>query len=526
MAIALPQQIYNQFKGIREVNGANQGGQLSALSAVNVEFFNSDIGNGVGLRSSNGSKIYKSLPDGFSGIKCFSSVQDGAEYLLVYAENEMKGVLYYYDSSGNRFTALDNLSVTGKANGITMQYGEYDVFVFTNGDVAYSVCFAQNPITKVINAIDNQSRTIKWLSMAEWNGFLVVASQYGVHASHKNNIYKWNDTVTSENQTVASWYVDFGKKVTAVASFATGLFIFTEDDISHLNASPNVPTSALSSVAMNGCFSFESLVSHGTYLFFYDNKQKNIYYIKQTDTGLTQPAGPVALEVQSFFNGKIDRFKMYSCIYAGNNEIWLIVNNKVLIFDYVQQEFTERQQTAINDICLFNNFVYSVNAEGEIRREKDTGYNQTYYPSEFRSSIINLGSNTNLKKEKTPLLLVLNANYVNDFYVQLTANYKDKNPKHILYKVANQGIFPVDGTPEEELTPNMKFGYVDEQGKEHPNAYWADDNPYKKTVVEVSTPQTWYTLSIRIFTETEGQGFSIESIELKRLKEKTKTKGR
>lgn len=513
MAIALPQQIYNQFKGIREINGVNSGGAISALSAVNVEFFNSDIGGGVGIRNAESNKVAYTLPTGYKGIKCFVSKQSNVEYLFVYAENASEGVLYYYNSVGVRTTVVDGLSVTGNANGITIQYGDYDVFVFTNGVEKYSVCLAQNPIYQAITAKDNQDRTINWLSMTEWNGFLVVASDYGVHACHKNDIYTWDDVVEEETASVDSWYIDFGKRVTAVAAFATGLFIFTEDDISHLNASPNLSSSILSSVAMNGCFSFESLVSHGTYLFFYDDKQKNIFYIQQTDTGLTQPAGPVAQEIQSYFSGTITRCKLYSCIYSTNNQIWMILNNKVLIYDYYLHEFVERQQTQINSICMYNNRVYSIGDSGECRIENQNGYNEHYYPSEYKTCYINMGSNTNLKKQKTPLLLVLNANHVNDFYVEITADYKEKNPKYIKYKVGNSGIYAASTDEQDQYNT---YGL----------SYYADEDLTKKAVVEISTPQTWYTLGIRIYTENDGQGFSIESMELKRLKEKTKTKGR
>jgi hypothetical protein len=76
------------------------------------------------------------------------------------------------------------------------------------------------------------------------------------------------------------------------------------------------------------------------------------------------------------------------------------------------------------------------------------------------------------------------------------------------------GIFAiVDG---EVTDPRMIFG----------TAKFSPQNTYKKTVVEISTPQTWYTMGVKIYTETKGQGFYINSMELKNIKVKTKTKGR
>ena len=48
--------------------------------------------------------------------------------------------------------------------------------------------------------------------------------------------------------------------------------------------------------------------------------------------GQTKPAGPVAKEVQSYFSN-VDKFKMYSCIYDNKNEIWCLINDKILIYE-------------------------------------------------------------------------------------------------------------------------------------------------------------------------------------------------
>ena len=61
---------------------------------------------------------------------------------------------------------------------------------------------------------------------------------------------------------------------------------------------------------------------------------------------------------------------------------------------------------------------------------------------------------------------------------------------------------------------------------EIPCATYGSYNPYSKKVVEVSTPQTWYTLGVEIYTKTSGQGFYINSMELKNIKAKLKTRGR
>lgn len=521
MANALPSQIFEQFKGIREFNGVNYGGQISAISCKNVELFKTEVGNTTGIRTVQGDKVYINLPEGYKAIKDFVHTQGAINYMIVYGETETKGTLFYVDFSNNLNVIKDDLAVTNNANGLSMAYGENDLFIFTNGKEAYSIKIIDTIETKAevrkIEAIDNKGRDIKWLSMDEWNGFLVVASDYGVHSSAKNDIYTWADTVTDENKLTASWYIDFGKKVTAVKAFSTGLFMFTKTDCSYINTTPNdFENAVFQNVAMNGCFSYESIVAHDTYLFFYDDNQKGVFYIQMTDTGQTRPVGSVTKEIQSFFTGTIDRLKMYSCIYDTYNEIWIAINDKVIIYDYTNQEFIQRDMLPINGLCMYQNNVYVCNDLGEIRIEKiSEDFAGTYYPAEYKTTFINMGSNSNMKKQKTPILLVLNANHINNFFVEITANYKAKNPKHIKLKIGGEG----EWAPEDENAEITDRNLWDV-------AYWCDESDYKKQVVEISTPQTWYTLGVRFYTEEKGQGFSIVSMEMKRLKEKTKTKGR
>jgi hypothetical protein len=347
--------------------------------------------------------------------------------------------------------------------------------------------------------------------MCEWNGQLVVCSQYGVHASHQNDIYTWNDNPTD---TADSWYIDFGKKTTALISFTGGLYIFTHEDCTYLSATPNDTSSIMQTVAMNGCFSYQSIVKHDTYLFFYDNNQKNIYYMQITDTGQTRPAGPVAKEIQSYF-ADVKRFKMYSCVYNTRNEVWCLLNDLVLIYDYAQQEWTVRKEQEINTIALVNNEIYSGDDSGKIYIEGvNNTYDGVYKPSVYKTTYINIGTSTNMKKQKTPLLLTLNGSYTNDFYVQLICNSKEKNPKHIVLSNSFGGVYAADDVTNPP--DNQKYG----------TAVYSAENAFNKKVVEISTPQTWYTLGIKIYTQSAGQGFFIQSMELKNIKAKSKTRGR
>ncbi len=531
MSYAISPLIYERFKGIREYNGVNYNGEISAIECNNVELVQTEIGSNTGIKTMKGNSIDCALPIGYRTVGDFKTTQEGVDYLILYGENGEKGTLFFKNNiTGLVETLIDDLTVTGECNGITMSSTAYDVFIFTNGVEVRTVCFTNdegyqtviadhNPVEfsqgwiATIDAEDYEGNKLTWLSMTVFNGHLTVATEFGVRGSAQNNIYTWND---NPENVADSWYINFTKKVTAVHAFTGGLYIFTEDDCSLLTASPNdTANSRLVTSAGVGCYSWTSLVKHDLYLFFYDNNQKNIYYLSATDTtGQIKPAGPVAREIQSYFNN-ISKFKMYSCIYSNRNEIWCIINDNILIYDYVQQEWTTRQQQEINDLVLFDNVVLTASESGVVYAENTADdFSGAYFPSSYQTTFINAGSNSNIKKQKTPLLLTLNSNFVNEFYVQLIVDNKVKTPKKVKVAQIQTGFYAAeDGSSTD---PRTKYG----------TAKYSPENIYAKTVVEISTPQTWYTMGVKIFTTQLGHGFFINSMELKNMKGKTKTKGR
>lgn len=553
MSYAISPLIYERFKGIREYNGVNYNGEISAIECNNVELVQTEIGSNTGIKTMEGNSIVYKLPLGYKTLGIFKTNQENIDHLILYGEVEdidengeiiKEGRLFFKNNlTGTIETLIEGLTATGECNGITMSSTAYDVFIFTNGVEVRTVCFTDdegyqlvidkhNPVKfsqgwiSTIDAVDYFGNKLTWLSMTVFNSSLTVATEFGVRGSAQNDIYTWNDNPENEAD---SWFVNFTKKVTAVQAFTGGLYIFTEDDCSLLTGIPGTANSRLVTSAGVGCYSWTSLVKHDLYLFFYDNNQKNIYYLSATDTtGQIKPAGPVAREIQSYFNN-ISKFKMYSCVYSNRNEVWCIINDNILIYDYVQQEWTTRQQQEINDLVLFDNvlltagYIESNNVvdgaivkqtEGVVYAENTADdFSGAYFPSIYQTTFINAGSNSNIKKQKTPLLLTLNSNFVNDFFVQLTVDNKVKTSKPVKVARILTGIF---GVQDKENDNRSRFG----------TARYSPENIYSKTVVEISTPQTWYTMGIKIFTTKLGQGFFISSMELKNMKGKTKTKGR
>ena len=523
----IQQQVFTRFLGIREVNGINSGGMLSASKCDNVEFYQSEITNCTGIKTQKGRSIYFSLPSGFEDytcLKCWKSEQKVSEdesakaFIFIYAENDSKGMLFVLKPNTTTPEPLIySLSKTGKCNALTMSSSAYDVFIFTNGKeqkaISYGWEYDEKDLVQEINAVDYLGRTVTWLAMTEWKGFLVVASKYGVHASHQNDIFTWNDNPTT---TADSWYIDYTSAVSAVCASQSGLFIFTNKNVDYLNTTPNDTTNSYkANASFNGTLSFQSYCVHDKYLFFYDPIQKNVYYFYVNDSNQIQLSDPLALEVQSYFNN-VDTLEMTSNIYGDFNQIWLLINGKtILTFDYLNKEWFTRNAQTIGGVTYMDNAVVVACGNSIMQENIEYDFNGVFYPAEYKTTFINCGSNTNLKKEKTPILLVLNDKTVNNFYVELTVNGKTKTPKHV--KLIPKGRATYADEESGIVTPNeQRYDY----------ATYSTDETYAKRVVEISTPQTWYNLGLRIYTAEKEQGFCIDSIEIKNLKAKTKTKGR
>ena len=133
MAYSVDPLVYERFKGIREYNGVNSNGELSAIEANNVELVQSEIGSNVGIKSMKGNIVSYTLPKGYEIKGIWESIQDSISYKFIYAETNTKGTLFYINIADTPEILVDNLTVTGECSALTMNSTAYDVFVFTNG---------------------------------------------------------------------------------------------------------------------------------------------------------------------------------------------------------------------------------------------------------------------------------------------------------------------------------------------------------------------------------------------------------
>ena len=519
---------FNTFKGIRTRNGVAQEGVISATVCQNVDFVPSSYDAGVLIKSAAGNyKICTYSDNSFNIIKGFESVQEGTHYILFYMESSAVGKLVRFNPSGSTFeTLVDNLSVTGEANGITLKDSAYDVFVFTNGVDYYSVKFFESlTITKLEPEYNGSAVT--GLALCEQDGSLVIGCNEGVVlASKKGDITDWDYAGgTGLNK---PWYQLFGKKVTAVVPYIDALLVFTEDDSTVLSGNMSDADSAIrQDASLGGCMSFESWCRHDKYLFFYDNKQKNIYYYMQNNYGQKVLGEPIAPEVQKFFNN-ITRLQMVS--YIGNNrsEIWLLSNNFKLIYDYFVGEWSERKCQELTSYFVYNNDVFST-AGQKCFREKEGNtclFDNVYYPAEYKMQIINLGSFSNLKEMEIQPLFTVSTDSNNAFCVDCLINGKKTKTKRL--EMFSQGAVWADDTEEDETTPENELWAEDGEDDEDQNVIgqvFPDENDSIIRQIKGKFISNWYYLQFTIRTETQGDDFSITGFELKGITQDTDTIG-
>lgn len=538
-----PQSVqFNTFKGIRTRNGIASGGTISAVECKNVDFVASSYDAGVNIATSLGNvKVYQLADDyqNYTIIKGFEFESENATNLLFYCENDAegvnKGVLLKYNGDSAPTLLFDNLTVTTKANGITMLDSAYNTFVFTNG-VDYVAWTPDGATTKQTLSPEIDGVAMTGLALAELDGSLVIGGDNGyVLASARGDI---TDYDTTGGLDTSAWYETFGKPITAVVSMTGGLIVFTEEDNTILSGYQTISTRDRKDANLGGCLSFESWVKHDKYLFFYDNKQKNVYYYTQNDYGQMVLGEPVAPEIQKYFSN-INRLQMTS--YIGNNrsEIWVLTDSNKLIYDFFIGEWAERECQALNGYFVYDNDVYSVGG-ANCYKEKDGNmgvFDGVFYGSEYKTQIINLGSFSNMKEMEFQPLLSVATDYNNTFYIDCQIDGKKLKTKYV--RMFNNGAIWGDDNDADEFTPENEIWAEDGDDQADQNVYGQvfpseDDSVIQQ--VKGKFISNWYYIQFTFRTykkdtdkdtyNQEGNDFSINCFELKGITQETDTTGR
>ena len=526
----------DKFRGIREQNPVCEvvsSGQMSAVLSQNVELEFSQNGDHVGIRTVKGDTLAFSLPDvmiyGF-----FESVQEGAAYYFVYGarqkENgEAEGVLWSVDlMKGEAEELKSGLQAKENCNGITIAQGFDDWFVFTNGADDYVACRMKDKTVQNLNAKDAEGRDIRGLCLESYDGRLVTNSQNRVHWSKVQDIFEWSEQTTGVLTNPA--YQEFDRDITALSYYNGSLIAFTEDYSVYMTGNPADTSSFIRGGATGGgCSGFNAVIKFDNKLFYYDGKAKNIFAYYLIDVGQTRPTNGLANEVFSYFDDlnlyDLDKIRVAGLTGEGKSEIWLMLparqeESRVLIYDYLKGEWLCRLMPACAGIYLVSGQIYAARGNGIYKQYAGETFGGEFKQADYTCSIINLGSDSNLKIPKMPLILTLDGAYNNRFYIDFKYDDDDKKIKTKRIEKINSDFF-IWSLDEEETDPRRMWA-LDKNDEEH--GFWVKADSRNVTVNSV-VPLTFKQLQLRFYTMEEGDGFFIKRVELKRVKIKTKTVG-
>jgi len=511
---------FDKFLGVRLANGVvdYSNGIISALKCDNVELYRYGQGTNTGIRTQRGQQVIGEL-EGFNILGQWSSIQDGVEHWFIYAEDDTKGVLFTYN--GVDFDIrIDNLQKTGNANAITASQGYYEYLIFTNGEDFYTYSFARNPQAEQINAVDDQGRAIKGLSLALNKGRLYIETGNRCHYSKQFDFYTWDANDFDDDGipiSTNSGYEEFTNQVTAIAAYIEGIIVFTERDSTLLQGNPMILSQyQRMDASIGGTVSYGSFVIHDQYLFFYDKLQRNIYHFLQNDVGQRRTGEPIAFEIQPYLmyidENRLNEIKMYSVYADGKNEIWLLlptVNNsqKIMIFDYILKEWIVRVEDKISCINVARNAIYSAGGKNLIREN----LGNLRKIASYELNIINMGSNTNLKIPKLIPTVTLDENYNNEFWFEIGIDGKSKVKQKFIKQRIDYAMWG-DDEPDDE-PPNNKIWDVAILG----------ENREGQRTIKLPPIAAFRWLNLRFFTQNPNDEFALKNFELKRIRIKEKT---
>lgn len=521
------------FRGIRKTNpicDVYRTGTVSAISCKNVELKNTEDSSNVGIFTVNGNKCVKDT--GKTVIGQFESIQSGVSYWFIYAVDDTKGYLYQYDILSDELNLLDiELSKSNVCNAITIAQGYDDWFVFTNGvDNMVAICMTQavaEDKIKSINAIDAENREIKGLGLEVQDGRLVTFCKNRVHWSAQANIFDW--TSSDENLLTAPAYQEFDRDVTAIAYYNNMLVVFTSDYSVSLKGNPADALNFVRSGATGGgCPSFRSVIKFDNKLFYYDNKAKNVFAYYLLDIGQTRPTEGLANNVIHFFEQmdtmRLNEIELISYIYGNKSEVWFkfptINGNVILIFDYLNQEWIERTaQADIKALALIKGSLYSASESKILKEYVGSTFDGIFIPAEYKMNVINLNSDSNVKVPKMPLILTLDFDCENDFFMEFI--YDDmpekSKVKHIVKLLKGYLIWSKDY--EDDTGGSWAHNQNDENG-----GIWLSGER-NSVMFNLDSIRHFKRLQIKIYTKDNLQEFGIKRLELKRVRLKTKALG-
>ena len=511
MATTKTSLLCNRFGGIRKRSATFSSELITCSDCQNIELFYTGVNSGVGIRTAKGNS--KLLEIGENIVNMFESVQNGTTYCFLHTETETAGSIYKYDIGSNTKELIyTGLSITGKSSGVTVAQGWIDQFIFSNGEEILNIQIgrtSENGEAEDVKALvlkDRDDRVVKGLGLITFDGRLWIFNKNVLWYSRQENYsdFSTNDPDTKTN----AGYIEFVQDITAIYNYLGSVAVF-HSDCSTLISLESDSTFSRGDDSPGGCASYNSLVFHGTELYFFDNTKKGVFCFKQVVNGDKTLGDNVAIDVQDLLMdidlADLHKIKTLSVVTSEKNEIWFLLPSKdstystILIFDYICGEWVKRKSNKLNCLAIIEGKILSA---GSSIFEEYIGYkfNNTFIPSYYNCSIMNLGADNTLKILYFPPRVTMDMTRSTEFFVKYIKNYnylkssrekliKTKTIKNALYwNVGNWGV-----------------------------NYWASEN---STVIYKLSSATFKSLEIEFFTAEEGQEFSIMNIEFSKIKVK------
>lgn len=499
----------NRFGGIRRINAVFSNELITASDVQNVELFNTGVNSGVGIRTSKGHiAVCSAIPNDERIINIFESVQNNISYCFVHTENSSVGRFYLFDFVSQTVTLKkDNLILTGKSCGLDFAQGWSDLFVFSTGEEMFSIQIGAEPeIVEMNDLVDADDRTIKGLGLINYDSRLWVFKGNVLWYSVQENIYDFH---TSDIEvSTSSGYIEYIKNITAITPYLGSLAIFFKD--SSILLSGEYPYSQTDE-SPGGCASYNSLVFHGTELYFYDDTKKGVFSFNQVVNGDKTLGSNIALDIQQelcdIVADRINEIRVLSIVLSDRNEIWFLIPTAepevktIMIFDYIHKEWIKRKCPDVTCFNIINNTLYSGGESGKIYEEyKSDTFNGTFIRSFYKCTPLNLGVDNTLKILYFPPRITVDMTYSGSFWVRYIKNYdmfKAPKVKKIQIKPMKDALYYDVGKWDETYFPLKELNSI-----------------YKLPSA------TFKTLEIQIYCYTQGEGFSIKNIEFSKIKVK------
>lgn len=424
------QLICNRFGGIRHRNSSFSEELISASDIQNVELYYTGINGGVGIRTMKGNlAINETLKDSERIINIFQSVQQETTFFLVYtetiADSDVVGRFYIYDKTTDTLTLIkDNIEPSGVCNGFDVAQGYSDLFFFTNGKVMFTVetgidqtlyayvydthtIFADSATTptvlytssgevytgtdweidngtvkydsnsatytstsdtttdtiiKNMSPVDRNGDTVLGLGAALFNNRLFIFNKNILWYSVTANIYDFA-TYGDEWKTSAG-YIETTKNITAIHEYLGSMAVFYKDSSQLLTVSNG--DFSLGEDSPGGCANYNSLVFHGTDLYFYDDTKKGVFAFKQVVNGDKTLSDNLAVDIQEELIGidssNLDKIRTLSVVLSERNEVWWIIPTSET-YDYKIYAFVYETNTIYADSPTAPTTLY--NSSGE-----------------------------------------------------------------------------------------------------------------------------------------------------------------